>query len=108
MFPRTWWGDHFRKIKISIALINTITSKTELEPADYDSGKKTAAHYMKWVVEDGTNITVNGNVSIYSRLNANGQYREGPEHGAAGLYPGGARELHLESVHPGHTRSFPG
>ena len=49
------------------------TSKTELEPADYDSGKKTAAHYMKWSVEDGTNITVNGNVSIYSRLNANGQ-----------------------------------
>ena len=36
------------------------------------------------------------------RLNANGQYREGPEHGAAGLYPGGASELHLESVHPGH------
>lgn len=49
------------------------TSKDKLEPADYDSGKKTAAHYMKWIVEDGTNITVNGNVSIYSRLNANGQ-----------------------------------
>lgn len=31
MFPRTWWGGQFRKIKISIALINTIISKTELE-----------------------------------------------------------------------------
>lgn len=31
VFPRTCGGTEFRKIKISIALINTITSKTELE-----------------------------------------------------------------------------
>ena len=49
------------------------TSKDELEPADYDSGKKTDKPYMKWIVEDGTNFTVRGNLSIYSRLNANGQ-----------------------------------
>ncbi len=49
------------------------TSKDELEPADYDDGKKTAKPYMKWIVEDGTNFTVRGNLSIYSRLNANGQ-----------------------------------
>ena len=51
----------------------THTSKDELEPADYDDGKKTAKHYMKWIVEEGTNFTVRGNLSIYSRLNANGQ-----------------------------------
>ena len=49
------------------------TSKDKLEPADYDSGKKTDKPYMKWIVEDGTNFTVRGNLSIYSRLNANGQ-----------------------------------
>lgn len=49
------------------------TSKDVLEPADYDSGKKTDKPYMKWIVEDGTNFTVRGNLSIYSRLNANGQ-----------------------------------
>ncbi|MBO5817118.1 MAG: hypothetical protein J6R26_04130 [Paludibacteraceae bacterium] len=49
------------------------TSKDELEPADYDDGKKTAQPYMKWIVEDGTNFTVRGNLSIYSRLNAHGQ-----------------------------------
>lgn len=49
------------------------TSKDELETADYDSGEKTAKPYMKWIVEDGTNFTVRGNLSIYSRLNAHGQ-----------------------------------
>ena len=40
--------------------------------------------------------------------NGPGQYHEGPEYGAAGLYPGGASDLDLASVHPGHLCSSPG
>ena len=37
-----------------------------------------------------------------------GQYHDGPEYGAARLYPGGASDLDLASVHPGHHCSSPG
>ena len=52
---------------------NKYTSKDVLGTDDYDDGNKTAKPYMKWIVEDGTTFTVKGNVSVYSRLNANGQ-----------------------------------
>lgn len=52
---------------------NKYTSKDVLGTDDYDDGTKTAKPYMKWIVEDGTTFTVKGNVSVYSRLNANGQ-----------------------------------
>ena len=37
-----------------------------------------------------------------------GQYHDGPEYGAARLYPGGASDLDLASIHPGHLCSSPG
>ena len=40
--------------------------------------------------------------------NGPGQYHKGPEYGAAGLYPGGASDLDVASVQPGHVCSSPG
>ena len=49
------------------------THKEILTTSDYDSGKKESNPYIKLIVEDGTNIMVQGNLSLYARLNANGQ-----------------------------------